>query len=83
MTRALRLATIAISLLAPIATAAAASHQKHHRQHKASAKPVPQPYAFPWAAPVTSQRRGPPGAMPNECFSDEGYGRWMPCVNRP
>jgi hypothetical protein len=23
--------------------------------------------------------RGPIGANPNECFTDEGYGRYWPC----
>ena len=83
MARTLLFATIAISLIVPFATADAASHQKKNRQHKAPAKAVQQQYAWPWQAPADPRRRGPPWAMPNECYNDEGYGRWTPCVSRP
>ena len=83
MTRTLLFAAIAISLMAPIAAADAASHQKKNRQHKPPAKAMQQPpYVYPWAAPVNARHRGPPWAMPNECYNDEGYGRWMPCSTR-
>jgi len=82
MTRTLLLAAVALSLIAPAATADAASRQKHKRQHKESVRPVQQPYVYPWRAPVDLRRRGPPWAMPNECYNDEGYGRWTPCVSR-
>jgi hypothetical protein len=84
MPRVILRAAIALSLMAPVATADAGSGQKHHRQHKqkTSTKPVAQPNVFPWAAPVDSPRRGPPWAMPNECYNDEGYGRWSPCFSR-
>ena len=81
MTRTLLLAAVALSLLAPTATADAASRQKH-RQHTAAVKPANPPYVYPWRAPTVSQRRGPPWAMPNECYNDEGYGRWTPCTSR-
>ena len=32
-----------------------------------------------WNAPVYMRTPGPPWAMPNECFTDEGYGRYTPC----
>ena len=83
MARTLLLAAIAISLIAPIATADAGTRQKHKRQYKAPAKAAQQPpYVYPWAVPVNSGRRGPPWAMPNECYNDEGYGRWSPCFSR-
>ncbi len=84
MTRILLLAAIAASLIiAPVATADAASRQKQPRQKKASGAPVSQPYVYvPWQAPAGLRRRGPPWAMPNECFNDEGYGRWSPCGGR-
>jgi len=83
MTRILLLAITAASLIAPAATADAASRQKQHRQQKASRAPVYQPYVYrPWQVPAGPQRRGPPWAMPNECFNDEGYGRWSPCGGR-
>jgi hypothetical protein len=81
MTRTLLLVAVAFSLVAPMATADAASHQKKNRQHKASIKSVQQPYVY--QAPAAPPRRGPPWAMPNECYNDEGYGRWTPCVSRP
>ena len=31
-----------------------------------------------WNAPVYLRTPGPPWAMPNECFTDEGYGRFTP-----
>ena len=38
----------------------------------------PRPYYGRWQAPVGLQARtpGPPWAMPNECYTDEGYGRY-------
>ena len=83
MTRTLLLAAVALSLIASTTTADAGSRQKHKRQHKESVRPVQQPDVYPWQAPAYSRRRGPPWAMPNECYNDEGYGRWTPCVSRP
>ncbi|MGB9365946.1 MAG: hypothetical protein WCE79_08030 [Xanthobacteraceae bacterium] len=83
MTRILLLAITAASLIAPAVTADAASRHKRHHQQKASGAPVYQPYVYgPWQAPAGLRRRGPPWAMPNECFNDEGYGRWSPCGGR-
>jgi hypothetical protein len=28
---------------------------------------------------VQMRTPGPPWAMPNECYTDEGYGRYTPC----
>ena len=83
MMRTLLLAAVALNLMVPVETADAASQQKKNRQHKAPAKAAQQPpYVYPWAVPVSSRRRGPPWAMPNECYNDEGYGRWTPCTSR-
>ena len=83
MTRILLLAAVAASLIAPVATADAAGRHKHHRHHRPPSGPVYQPYVYePGQAPVGLRRRGPPWAMPNECFNDEGYGRWSPCGGR-
>jgi hypothetical protein len=83
MARILLLAITAASLIAPVVTADAASRQKQSRQKKAPSAPVSQPYVYgPWQAPAGLRRRGPPWAMPNECFNDEGYGRWSPCGGR-
>jgi len=82
MTRILLLAAIAISLIAP-PTADAGSRHKHHRQQRASDGLVYHPYVYgPWQAPAGLRRHGPPWAMHNECYNDEGYGRWSPCGGR-
>ncbi len=72
------LAAMAISLIAPMAAADAAGSKKRRSSeydHRYG------PYRA-WQAPVAVRRRGPPWAMPNECFNDEGYGRWSPCGGR-
>jgi hypothetical protein len=79
MIRNFLLAAIAISLIAPVGTAAAASgkkkrHSQEYNHHYGLYLPAP--------APAGLRRRGPPWAMPNECFNDEGYGRWSPCGGR-
>jgi hypothetical protein len=77
MTRILLTAAIAASLIAPVATADAASKKRRsyeYDHHYGLARPL--------QAPVVLRRRGPPWAMPNECFYDEGYGRWSPCGGR-
>jgi hypothetical protein len=69
-------------MLGPVATAGAGSGKKHraHHAHRAWTGPARQAHDA-WQAPVL-RRRGPPWAMPNECFNDEGYGRWSPCGGR-
>jgi hypothetical protein len=90
MTRILLLAATAISLVVPVASADAGSRhkQKHYRHHHgawhAPAYYGAGYYAGPryyggWNAPVYLRTPGPPWAMPNECFTDEGYGRFTPC----
>jgi hypothetical protein len=32
-----------------------------------------------WNSPVAMRRVGSPRAMPNECFTDKGYGRYQSC----
>ena len=80
MARNLLLAAVAIALIVPIAAADAAKSKKRHpnaydHQYGLMINQAPQ-------APVGLRRRGPPWAMPNECFNDEGYGRWSPCGGR-
>ena len=84
MTRILLLAATAISLIAPVATADAGSskHKYKHYRHHYGAVYAPGYYGHPyggWNAPVYMRTPGPPWAMPNECFTDEGYGRYTPC----
>ena len=58
-----------------VGTAAqAATRHKHHRAAHASYGAA-QTYMPAQHAP----RVGPAWAGPYECFSDEGYGRWMTC----
>ena len=83
MTRSLLLVAIALSVLAPVAAADAGAGKKH-RSHHARRAPIRAAHQNPnaWQVPVVHPH-GPPWAMPNECFNDEGYGRWTPCVGRP
>ena len=83
MTRIPLLAAIAASLVAPPVAADAATGKKHrhHHQQRAANSPVYRDYGN-WPAPVRLRPHGPPWAMPNECFNDEGYGRWSPCGGR-
>lgn len=88
MTRILLLAATAISLIVPVATADAGSRHKHYRHHQGAWHGAgyygPRIYGGPrysggWNAPVYLRTPGPPWAMPNECYTDEGYGRFTPC----
>jgi hypothetical protein len=90
MTRILLLAATAISLVIPVATADAASRHKskqyrqYHGAWQAPGYYGPHYYGGPrayggWNAPVYMRTPGPPWAMPNECYTDEGYGRFTPC----
>ena len=71
MFRILLSATLAVGILG-VGAADAASKHKHHARTVRTA-PVALPYAYP--APQT----GPAWAGPNQCFTDEGYGRFTPC----
>jgi hypothetical protein len=83
----LLLTATAISLAATLATAdAASSHKKkYYRHHHYGAVYAPGYYGRgygTWQAPVGMRTPGPPWAMPNECYTDEGYGRYSPCDRR-
>jgi hypothetical protein len=91
MTLILLLTATAISLIIPVAAADAASRHKskHYRNHH-GAWHAPGSYGpgyyygspryhGGWNAPVHLRTPGPPWAMPNECYTDEGYGRFTPC----
>jgi hypothetical protein len=71
MTRILLFVATAISLAGMAATADAQS-----RQRQAAPSMLPPPGYVP--APARNPR-GPPWAMPNECYIDEGFGRFSPC----
>jgi len=87
MIRTLLLAATAISLVVPVATADAGSRHKYkyYRHHHGAYAPgyYGPGYYGPgygaWNAPVRLRTPGPPWAMPNECYTDEGYGRFTPC----
>jgi len=73
MNRVFVAAAVVVSLVGTAATADAASRKKEKRHYH-------QPHAhMVWTAPVAMRRVGPPWAMPNECFTDEGYGRYQAC----
>ena len=87
MTRIVLLTATAVSLLATAATADAGSRHKHkhYRHHHHSAWVAHGSYGpgyGRWQAPVGMRTPGPPWAMPNECYTDEGYGRYSPCDRR-
>jgi hypothetical protein len=67
------IATLAAVSLAGIGTADAAAKKKKVR-HVAPAPAIAAP-AYPYYA----RTPGPVWAMPNECYTDEGYGRYWPC----
>lgn len=68
MHRLFVVAIAATSLVATVATADAASRHKRHHQDRAL-----------WGSHVSMRPVGPPWASPNQCFTDEGYGRFSPC----
>lgn len=90
MTRIVLLTATAISLVTTGVSADAGSRHKHkhYRLHHHHGAWVAPGYYGPgyrnWQAPVGLQARtpGPPWAMPNECYTDEGYGRYSPCDRR-
>jgi hypothetical protein len=65
-------AAAALSLSCGDVAGAAAKHKRH--------KAVVHPPAGLYVPPAPSaQPRGPIWAGPNECYTDEGYGRFWPC----
>jgi hypothetical protein len=69
MTRLLAIVSIAVSLAASMATADAGSRHKHHAR---------MGYSHVVRAPLV----GPIWSGPNQCWTDEGYGRYAPCDGR-
>jgi hypothetical protein len=74
MTIKVLLAAVAALSVAGMGAADAASKHKRHKTM------VHQPAGlYEPAAPNAAQTRGPIWANPNECYTDEGYGRYWPC----
>jgi hypothetical protein len=74
MTIKILLAAVSALSLAGIGAADAAAKHKHHKPM------VHQPAGlYQRAAPNATQTPGPIWAGPNECYTDEGYGRFWPC----
>jgi len=71
MNRLILGATIAASLVATVATADAG--WKRDKQYHTRAM---------WNAPVAMRQVGPKWSGPNQCWTDEGYGRYAPCSGR-
>ena len=77
MHRFFAVALIATSFIATAATADAASrHKRHHHQDRAMWSHQERGM---WAAQSSMRPVGPPWASPNQCFTDEGYGRYSSC----
>ena len=66
-----------LAAVAALALTGAADAASKHKRHKAIAH-HPAGIYVP-AAPNAMQTRGPIGANPNDCYTDEGYGRYWPC----
>jgi hypothetical protein len=66
-------AGLAALSLTCIGTADAATKKK--RVYHAAPAPAAAVPAYSYYA----RRPGPPWANPNECYTDEGYGRYWPC----
>lgn len=78
--------TIAIAAVAVIATlvqADAAWRHHHHRSGRHSyAAPLPSYPGYAYGGYFVRRAPGPAWAGPNECWTDEGYGRYAPCSGR-
>jgi hypothetical protein len=72
-----RIFIAALALLSLACAGPADAATKKKRTHHTASAPVmsaPAPL-YPYRA----QTPGPPWASPNECYTDEGYGRYWPC----
>jgi hypothetical protein len=67
------LTILAVLSIASLDAAEAASKRKKHK-----VKAVPPTLSAP-AYPTTARTPGPPWAGPGECYTDDGYGRYVLC----
>ena len=73
MNRILIATAIAASLIGTAtAVEAASSKQERSYDHRSHARLMS-------TSPAVMRPAGPSWAMPNECYTDEGYGRYRPC----
>ena len=70
MVRILIAGLTVLSVACGTADAATKKKKAHH-----AASPVVSAPVYPYRAPTA----GPLWANPNECYTDEGYGRYWPC----
>ena len=66
------LAVIVASAFASLDTADAASKRKRQKVRAAPVVTMP-------AKPAIARTPGPSWAGPNDCYTDEGYGRYLQC----
>ena len=69
MIRLLAIASIAVGLAASVTAADAGSRYKHHAQ-------------LAYTHVLRGPQVGPIWSGPNQCWTDEGYGRYSPCNGR-
>ena len=67
---------LAIATSGTVAANAATHHKHKHSRRFPQASS--QPYALPYALHQRPQV-GPVWSGPNQCWTDEGYGRYAPC----
>jgi hypothetical protein len=79
----LLIAVTALTLAASTAQAAH-KHKRHHRtlHHASVAAHLPAAPADPYAKFYNNGPK-PPWAAPQQCFTEEGYGRYWPCGAGP
>lgn len=78
MRQMLLAAAVAATAFGSVAANAATQHKHRHVRHLPQV--ATQPYAAPYAVPVQrGPRVGPAWSGPNQCWTDEGYGRYAPC----
>lgn len=66
------LAVLAIVSIASLDADAAVKRKRH------KVRTIPPTLNMP-AHPTTARTPGPPWAGPGECYTDDGYGRYLPC----
>ena len=75
MLRIMTAAIVAVSVLGSASAADAGQGHKRHHQYSHGM----------WSAPVVQRvipQVGPRWSGPNQCWTDEGYGRYSPCNGR-